>query len=543
MTKRDLLKKALKCEEIERTPWVPFVGCHAGFLLGIGADEFLRNENHIVEGVQAGIDRYAPDGVPVVFDLQIEAETFGCELNWTRENPPAVTSHPLAEGNVTLADLSIPKPEDGRLKIAMAATRKLRAANPDIALYGLITGPFTLALHLLGTDIFMRMFDAPEDVEEVLAFCAETAQAVAGYYIDAGADVIAVVDPMTSQIGPQQFEEFVSSHLKRVFDHIRDCNAIGSLFVCGHAQKNIEVMCDTKPDNISIDENIALDYVRDVCLPKGISFGGNLQLTTVLLLGSTTDAKQNAVDCIKIGGERGFILSPGCDLPYATPPENIEAVSEIVYDPYEREIAAALVDAKAADTTLDMSDYGQLDKVIVDIITLDSEGCAPCQYMVEAVKNIAPQFEGIVEWREHKIKNPDALTIMGAFFVKNIPTICIDGRIAFVSQIPAREKLIEAVQNRILEKLRIKISQRHSVLYLVGDPDTEAYQELHNNIDQAMLELGSDVILREVNDETRYAAFGVRAEQTPVAVAARYAMKSAGKVVPPIVIKEWLKEL
>ena len=38
-------------------------------------------------------------------------------------------------------------------------------------------------------------------------------------------------------------------------------------------------------------------------------------------------------------------------------------------------------------------DYGKADKVIVDIITLDSESCAPCQYMVEAVKNVAPEFE------------------------------------------------------------------------------------------------------------------------------------------------------
>ena len=41
-----------------------------------------------------------------------------------------------------------------------------------------------------------------------------------------------------------------------------------------------------------------------------------------------------------------------------------------------------------------MRDYGQADKVIVDIITLDSEACAPCQYMVEAVKTDRPEFEG-----------------------------------------------------------------------------------------------------------------------------------------------------
>jgi uroporphyrinogen decarboxylase len=192
-----------------------------------------------------------------------------------------------------------------------------------------------------------------------------------------------------------------------------------------------------------------------------------------------------------------------------------------------------------------MSDYGNSEKVIVDIITLDSEGCAPCQYMVEAVKSIAPHFEGIVEWREHKIKNPEALTFMGAFFVKNIPTICIDGRIAFVSQIPARNQMIEAVQNRIFEKLRTKIKQHKGVIYLIGDEQDEAYQRLKDNTLLAMLELGADidVELREVTDPAHFAGFGVLPEQTPVAITAHFSMKSAGKDVPTPIIKEWLKSL
>ncbi len=544
MTGRELVLAAIRCEPVEREPWVPFVGCHAAHLLDISAEDFLKSEPDIVAGVQKGIDLYKPDGVPVIFDLQIEAEILGCSMMWSADNPPAVSSHPLADG-ATLDQLTIPGPDDGRLKIALAATRQIREANPDIALFGLITGPFTLALHLQGTDIFLQMFDDPKRVQRLVDFCRRVGEAMADYYLDAGVDVVAVVDPMTSQIGPHQFEEFVTPHLKPIFDHIRERKGLSSLFVCGHAQKNIEVMCNTEPDNISIDENIALDYVRDICLPRNISFGGNLQLTTVLLLGSPRDAQRHALECLKIGGTRGFILAPGCDLPYATPPPNIEAVTKLVHDPYEREVVETLVETEVPAGTLDMSDYGNADKVIVDIITLDSEGCAPCQYMVEAVKSVAPQFEGIVEWREHKIKTPEALTFMGAFFVKNIPTICIDGRIAFVSQIPARNELIAAIQNRIFEKLRRKIKQHKGVIYLLGDEEDEAYQRLKDNTLQAMMELGADidVELREVTDRALFGDFGVLTEQTPVTITARFNMKSAGKDVSTPIIKEWLKGL
>ncbi len=35
---------------------------------------------------------------------QVEAEILGCELNWSKDNPPAVISHPLEMGEKTLAD-------------------------------------------------------------------------------------------------------------------------------------------------------------------------------------------------------------------------------------------------------------------------------------------------------------------------------------------------------------------------------------------------------------------------------------------------------
>ena len=78
------------------------------------------------------------------------------------------------------------------------------------------------------------MFDM---VKRIMAFCRDVCQAMADYYIDAGCEFIAMVDPMTSQIGPDQFRDFVSPFMKPVFDHVRSRNALSSFFVCGHAQK------------------------------------------------------------------------------------------------------------------------------------------------------------------------------------------------------------------------------------------------------------------------------------------------------------------
>jgi MtaA/CmuA family methyltransferase len=546
MTGRERVLKAMRLEAVDHAPWVPFVGCHGGALIGVTADEYLRSEDLMVRGAAEAVRRYRPDGLPVAFDLQIEAESLGCDLTWAKENPPAVSSHPLADG-VKLSDLKVPCPEDGRIRLVLGAARRMRANHPNIALYGLVTGPFTLALHLLGTDLFTRMYDAPQEVTEILAFASRVTRAMAGYFLDAGCDVVAVVDPMTSQIGPDQFTRWVRPVARPIFDEIRARGAAGSFFVCGHAQQNVAAMCECGCDNISVDENIPLGFVRDVCLPLNVSYGGNIPLTTVLLLGKPLDAQRSVIACLESGAGGGFVLAPGCDIPYAVPPANLEAVWAVVGDAYQREIVKAMAADGGAEDRLDLDEYGQADKVVIDIVTLDSEACAPCQYMVDSVRKVAPEFDGIVVWREHKIKHQESLVFMTSLMVRNVPTICIDGQIAFVSRIPPRDELVGAIQRRINEKLRISVQRRKATLYILtsdkGDLAEADVAELRQRIHRAVSELGAEVAVRDVTDPRVIASYGIAPNQLPAVVAARYRLKSA-RVIPDLaVIKEWIKDL
>jgi uroporphyrinogen decarboxylase len=539
MKGKELVMNAIRGGRTEEVPWVPFVGVHGGYLIGKKASEYLNSSDHIIEGIGKAIELYKPDGIPVCFDLQIEAEALGCELAWSDDNPPAVITHPLA----TLKDPGLlvkPDGEAGRIPLVMKAAKGLRENHPDICLYGLVTGPFTLGLHLLGTDIFMKMFEDPAYTRELLSFCSGVTKMMAGLYLDAGCDVIAVVDPMTSQIGPDQFTEFIHEPVSSVFDHIRNRGGLSSFFVCGQAQQNIEVMCKTGPDNISIDENIPLDYVRDVCGHYKISFGGNMQLTLVLLMGSAEDCQRHALECMDTAGKHGYILAPGCDLPMKTPVENLQAVGRISKDEYLQGTVRALDVTGTQPQLLNLDEYGKSDRVIVDIITLDSESCAPCQYMVEAVKEVAPHFEGLVEWREHSIKNLEGITFMSSLFVKNIPTICIDGQITFVSKIPPRNELIRAIQNRINEKLKIRLRVKQGEILILGKTHSEM-EALVEKTKQALAELGVSVELRVETNPEVIRALGV--VQTPAWVAIKYKIRSEAGNPGNEVIKEWIKEL
>ncbi|MBE9511469.1 MAG: thioredoxin family protein, partial [Bacteroidetes bacterium] len=171
---------------------------------------------------------------------------------------------------------------------------------------------------------------------------------------------------------------------------------------------------------------------------------------------------------------------------------------------------------------------------------LDSESCAPCQYMVEAVKNVAPEFEGIVEWREHSIKEFESVTFMSALMVKNLPTICIDGKIAFVSKIPPRQELIEIIQKRINEKLRLKISEKKAEILILGK-SVEECTRLENLVKTGMEELGVNLEIKKITGEKEILSYGV--SHTPAIMIVGYKLKTQGTIPSPGVVKEWIKEI
>ncbi|MDA3799231.1 MAG: uroporphyrinogen decarboxylase family protein [Kiritimatiellae bacterium] len=446
MKRKDILFNALQGKETPRAAWVPFTGVHAAALIDEKACDYLQSSELIIKGIKEAVKLYSPDGIPVIFDLQTEAEVLGCELKWADEAPPSVVNHPLEMGK-TLADLPEFDLTKGRFPAILEATRVLKNDLDDVALYGLICGPFTLALHLLGNNIFLEMYDNPDYIIELMEYCKNIAVKVAEAYIDAGCDVIAVVDPMTSQISPDHFEEFITKPLNGLFDFVRSKGAFSSLFVCGDATRNLDVMFKTSCDNISVDENIPMDMVKGFAVESKKSFGGNLKLTTVLLLGSEDDSKLDAINCLDIGGHKGYIIAPGCDIPYSVPPANIIAVSEVILDEYKREIARKIV-AREADIDVSIADLpDEFNDTRVDIITLDSKACPPCQYMLEAVNRAVEQIDSDIVVKEHKITDKEGIAAMVKLGVKNIPTICINGKVAFSSIIPDTDKLVAAIRS------------------------------------------------------------------------------------------------
>ena len=90
----------------------------------------------------------------------------------------------------------------------------------------------------------------------------------------------------------------MSAPFKKLFDHIRELGALSSFFVCGDATRNIEVMCQTGPDSISIDENVDLLAAKAITDKYNVALGGNIPLTTVMLHGTQQDNMKFVIDLL-----------------------------------------------------------------------------------------------------------------------------------------------------------------------------------------------------------------------------------------------------
>lgn len=85
-------------------------------------------------------------------------------------------------------------------------------------------------------------------------------------------------------------------------------------------------------------------------------------------------------------------------------------------------------------------------KIFIEIITLDSRACSPCQYMVEMVQKVVPFFPDQVEWKESLIKTKLGLERMKELGVQKLPTMLINNIPEFISIIPSEHQLKAAIE-------------------------------------------------------------------------------------------------
>ncbi len=311
MSKQRLID-AYRGKRTDTAPWVPYAGVHCAFLIHEPADKYLQDPEVLAKGVLYAAGRYHADGIPLLFDLSVEAHSVGCELNWWKDNVPSISSHPCSKKNPQEAGLKVPTEDSGRWPLIREAAKRIKPGldELDCVMMGLCCGPLTLASHLAGVRIFTDVYKNKEFAAEVCRFAGEVSALSARFYAEMGCEIIAIVDPVASQIKSTTFKEFVTPNCRTVVQEVHGKGLTSCFFICGDCVKVLEDVCDVGTHAFAVDEQVNLNFARDVARNHGMGFCGNLKLTMALSLGLISP-REDAIASLAAGGNTGYTFSPG----------------------------------------------------------------------------------------------------------------------------------------------------------------------------------------------------------------------------------------
>ena len=216
------------------------------------------------------------------------------------------------------------------------AIRKAVEIITDRPVLAGIIGPYSLAARLLDvTEIMMLCYDEPDMVHIVLekatAFLIEYAKA----YKAAGANGIVMAEPVAGLLSPALEEEFSSPYVKQIVDAVQDDSFIVVYHNCGdNTPRMTESILAT--GSAAYHFGNAIDMAAMMAkFPADVVVMGNVDPAGVLRQGNPELVRTATLDVMsKCCSYPNFLISSGCDIPPATPWENVDAFFAAVEEFY-----------------------------------------------------------------------------------------------------------------------------------------------------------------------------------------------------------------
>jgi uroporphyrinogen decarboxylase len=217
--------------------------------------------------------------------------------------------------------------------VNLEATRQvMRELGDDVWVRGALSGPFSLALNLVGTDFFMCCITDPDQVKRILRYCTDIIKAFGKAYIDVGADVI-LFDSAASpdMLSPKMFADFVQPYLTELVGYLNGQGVENvPLIIGGNTTRIIGPLIDTGANNLLCDFTADWEAWSGQCREHKRALRRNID-PGVLQKASPVEVFDLSREIIVAGADLpGFIMGTAV-VPYGTPTENLLAVREACY--------------------------------------------------------------------------------------------------------------------------------------------------------------------------------------------------------------------
>ena len=323
MTPKERIYTIINGNSYDRPAVTPIFMAWAAHYVGHSYRDFYLDGDVLAEAQLAVTRAFNVDQISAISDPWRETAGYGVEFDYPEEGvgKPKDILIKTADDISALKTLDIESCE--RMSQRVESVKKMAAeVGQTHSVLGWIEGPMAEYADLRGLEnTLMDLMDKPEMFIKAGEVLVQNAISFATAQIMAGADMIGVGDAAVSLIAPDMYREYVLPLEQKLFSAIHEAGGAVKLHICGNIRNHIEHMAHSGADIIDVDWMVPLAEARELVGPN-ITLCGNFDPAGVLLQGSPEDVAKAARRCIEAGGDK-FILMPGCEVPPATPEENI----------------------------------------------------------------------------------------------------------------------------------------------------------------------------------------------------------------------------
>ena len=321
-------EKRLKGERVDRVPNFDILMTRAARHIGQPLARYYLDHQVLVEANLAVLSDFHLDILQAISDPYREAADFGLEVEFPEDGLP-INRTPLIVEPGDLKKLIAPNPATGRrMNDRLEAIRSFRAqVGGQVPIMGWVEGALAEASDLHSMSLTMiDLVKRPEWLQELLEICAEVSIAFARAQVEAGADIIGLGDAVCSQISPKMYRQFALPYEQRVFAAVREMGAVGRLHICGNTTRLLADMARSGAQIIDLDWMVDFGQAAQI-FGNEVAPCGNFDPVKVMLQGTPATVREAVRACVLMGGSRSF-SGAGCEIPDATPQDNLLAQAE-----------------------------------------------------------------------------------------------------------------------------------------------------------------------------------------------------------------------
>lgn len=208
----------------------------------------------------------------------------------------------------------------------------VRIVKKDLAIAGIVSGPFTRCLLLFGFTNYMRtLFVSPRSIQRVTEKVTWFETELGKIMIDLGVDIIWIADDLGMKDGPflspLAFRKNVFPHMKKMVEAFKKRGAKVLLHCDGHIMPLIDDIIQIGFDGVHPIERKS-GMVLEVMKTKygdELTIIGNVDATELLPHGTTIQIKKQVLECLTIAAPGGgYILASDHSIHEGVKSENVE---------------------------------------------------------------------------------------------------------------------------------------------------------------------------------------------------------------------------